>query len=109
MRPFNYYIAVYLGKKFKDEPTFLQCFRMAERFATHLVCDGARLDMENKQVLNALCIGAELLLPYLGNPYVTEERFDGYTLKVENGRLFQELSALLQMHLPQNLLYRGVC
>ena len=108
MQPYEFYKGIYLGKALKDREDFEKAFCLCLSLLKHATGQRNETDLSDHTVLRGLCHGAELLKPLLKNPFVTEETFDGYTLKANYGDLYKRVLQVLMLYLPQSLFYRGI-
>lgn len=108
MSPFEYYRAVYAGKKFKEEVEFLRHYDMAKKFAIHY-CGMLKMSEKTEaEMQDTLCCAAETIMPYMGGPCVTEEKFENYSVKIDWQGIAKKLYDLYAVSLPQCFMYRGV-
>ena len=108
MGPFAYYQAIYTGKKFKQETEFLKHYRLAKQFASHF-CGGKSIaDDADDAIRDVLCQASELIMPLLENPFVQEEKFENYMVKIDRTDIYEKLYSLFCIGFPEEMLYRGV-
>ena len=107
---FNYYYDTYCGRTITSEEEFLSLEVNASAYINKITFGKAEAAMDTEAVKNAVCAVCEVFQKYNAREGISSENNDGYsvTYKSSSRQMQQKLQEVATLHLPAELLYRGL-
>ena len=106
---FSYYYDIYCGREIDSEEVFRALLVKACAYINRITFGRAEA-AETEAVKNAVCAVCEAYYKYEAREGISSENNDGYsvTYKGNSRQLSRKLYEAALLHLPSELLYRGV-
>lgn len=104
MTDYNYYISKFNGQKITNPDDFYLNFEIALKYVNNAVSK----DATHSDILDAACAVCEFVSENDPISYISKETADGVSVSYDNSAFNKKIHTLIELYVPQKLLYRGL-